>query len=45
MKSLMAQPVIFDGRNLYDPQEMGNAGFTYYSVGREPVAEQAKANT
>ena len=37
MKRRMAQPVIFDGRNLYDPQQMREAGFTYYSIGRMPV--------
>ena len=37
MKRRMAQPVIFDGRNLYDPQQMQEAGFTYYSIGRVPV--------
>ena len=30
-------PVIIDGRNLYHPNEMEAAGFTYYSVGRTPV--------
>lgn len=27
--------VIFDGRNLYDPQEMEDLGFEYYSIGRK----------
>ncbi|WP_347331312.1 UDP-glucose dehydrogenase family protein [Marinimicrobium locisalis] len=30
----LAQPLIFDGRNLYDPKRMVKKGFTYYSVGR-----------
>ena len=30
-------PVIFDGRNLYDPSRMQSAGFTYYSIGRPVV--------
>jgi len=34
MKSLMKTPVIFDGRNIYDPNEMRNIGFTYYGIGR-----------
>ena len=34
MKSLMKTPVIFDGRNIYDPVEMRNIGFTYYGIGR-----------
>jgi UDPglucose 6-dehydrogenase len=37
MCELMASCVIFDGRNLYRRQQMGQIGFTYYSVGREPV--------
>ncbi len=27
-------PVIFDGRNLYDPAMVGRFGFTYYAIGR-----------
>ena len=27
-------PVIFDGRNIYQPQQMKAHGFTYYSIGR-----------
>ena len=34
MKAEMAQPLVFDGRNLYDPQRMAELGFEYYSVGR-----------
>jgi UDPglucose 6-dehydrogenase len=37
MSKLMRQQVIFDGRNLYRRQHMGDLGFTYYSVGRAPV--------
>jgi UDPglucose 6-dehydrogenase len=35
MKSLMKTPVIFDGRNIYDPKEVQDAGFTYYGIGRK----------
>lgn len=34
MKKLMRQPVIFDGRNLYDPQTVRKHGFTWYGIGR-----------
>jgi UDPglucose 6-dehydrogenase len=34
IKSMMRQPVIFDGRNIYDPAPLRQLGFTYYSVGR-----------
>lgn len=34
MKTVMRQPVIFDGRNIYDPAQLRQLGFTYYSVGR-----------
>jgi UDPglucose 6-dehydrogenase len=37
MRRLMKQPLVFDGRNIYDPNEMRQRGFTYYSVGRHPV--------
>jgi UDPglucose 6-dehydrogenase len=37
MRRLMRQPVIFDGRNIYNPQRMQAAGFTYYSIGRPAV--------
>jgi UDPglucose 6-dehydrogenase len=34
VRSALKAPLIFDGRNLYDPQAMAARGFTYYSVGR-----------
>lgn len=44
MRKLMNSPVIFDGRNLYHPESMREEGFTYYSVGRETITEEAGAN-
>ncbi len=35
MQSLMKTPVIFDGRNLYNPAKLANLGFTYFHVGQK----------
>jgi UDPglucose 6-dehydrogenase len=37
IKEAMKSPVIFDGRNLYNPQQLESLGFTYYSIGRPPI--------
>jgi UDPglucose 6-dehydrogenase len=35
----MRAPVIFDGRNLYEPRNMERLGFTYHSIGRPAVGK------
>ena len=37
VKSLLAQPLIIDGRNIYQPEKMQKLGFTYISTGRRTV--------
>ena len=37
MEKLLKNKLIFDGRNLYDLQQMKDLGFTYYSVGRNKI--------
>jgi UDPglucose 6-dehydrogenase len=37
LKQLMVYPVLIDGRNLYEPERMRDAGFSYYPTGRPPV--------
>ena len=34
IKSQLKSPVIFDGRNLYDPSYLARLGITYYGIGR-----------
>lgn len=35
IKNLLIKPIIFDGRNLYDPKRMQRIGIDYYSIGRK----------
>jgi UDPglucose 6-dehydrogenase len=34
IKSLLKTPVVFDGRNIYNPETLRKLGFTYFGVGR-----------
>ncbi|MEN8121495.1 MAG: UDP-glucose/GDP-mannose dehydrogenase family protein [Bacteroidota bacterium] len=37
IEKLLKNKLIFDGRNIYEPNEMKEFGFTYYSIGRKTV--------
>lgn len=42
VKSSLKQPVIFDGRNLYDPEKLRHSGFIYYAMGRGASVNKPK---
>jgi UDPglucose 6-dehydrogenase len=37
VRRLLREPVVFDGRNLYEPRAMADHGFTYYAIGRQKI--------
>ncbi|WPP53489.1 UDP-glucose dehydrogenase family protein [Catalinimonas niigatensis] len=37
LASIMKDKVIFDGRNLYEPEAMAEQGYSYYSIGRKDI--------
>ena len=37
LRKLLRRPIIFDGRNVWEPERMRRLGFEYHSVGRKPV--------
>ena len=37
LRSAMRRPVVFDGRNVWEPERMRRLGFEYHSIGRKPV--------
>jgi UDPglucose 6-dehydrogenase len=40
LRQLLKTPLIFDGRNLYDPAMVGRFGLTYHAIGRGRTAER-----
>ncbi|MDX9881835.1 MAG: UDP-glucose/GDP-mannose dehydrogenase family protein [Prolixibacteraceae bacterium] len=38
LSKLLKNKLVFDGRNIYEPEEMREEGFTYYSIGRKTIA-------
>jgi len=41
LKSLLRQPIVFDGRNIWEPSQMKAEGFTYFGMGRAADANKA----
>ena len=37
LRAAMRRPIVFDGRNLWQPERMRRLGFEYHSIGRKPV--------
>ena len=40
LKKRLRTPVIFDGRNQYDPGDVKSMGFEYYGIGRGGIAKE-----
>jgi UDPglucose 6-dehydrogenase len=43
VREFMRSPIIFDGRNIYDPQEIAAYGFTYCGIGRGTTLSDTKS--
>ncbi len=39
LEKLLKEKVVFDGRNIYDMQELNDLGFSYYSIGRKDIMQ------
>jgi len=45
VRQLLSAPIIFDGRNLYDPHVVAGLGFAYFSIGRAPARPSPDAGS
>jgi UDPglucose 6-dehydrogenase len=43
MRRSMRCPIVIDGRNMFEPEEMARLGFVYHSIGRRSIAPSAPA--
>jgi UDPglucose 6-dehydrogenase len=43
VKALLRQPVVFDGRNLFEPRQLADAGIEHHAIGRPPRARGTAA--
>ena len=43
MRAALREPVVFDGRNLFDPAQMQESGFEYFPIGRRAATQRADA--
>jgi len=44
IRDRMQTPVVFDGRNLYEPQSLVDLGFEYFGIGRRAQAPDSLAH-
>lgn len=42
LKSCLRNPLVFDGRNIFEPEKMKQAGFEYYGIGRQVLTHSQK---
>jgi UDPglucose 6-dehydrogenase len=45
LRKLLKSPVIFDGRNLYDPGLLADYGFAHYPVGRRQATDARRPSS